>query len=631
MRLRTQILLSILGITVLAQAVFGFLAYRQITESRGDQLSIFLQYLNREVAGRFTIPGNKYVAEIYLEELRKKFSTPQSILIIQKNKRILYIAGKTDTDIGIISQRLNEAYADSDKHGLIEMSGLEYYWAVSPLPDENYQLVMLEPAGTEEMEIASALRIRLLSSGLIILWIAVWVSLLLSSKISRQLDEKNDQLEYIALHDNLTGLPNRKLLADRLEQVYLQAQKNEQSFVLFLIDLDRFKEINDTLGHPFGDELLKIIGTRLADSIRDNDTIARLGGDEFAVLLPESGLGGAQTCAKRILSKMDAPVCINGVTTESKASIGIAIYPEHGENIEILMQHADVAMYQAKKSQTGYAIYDARHNTHTVRRLQLMHDLRDAIEKKQIEVFYQPLLDATHEQVICVEGLARWHHGELGAISPDEFIPMAEQMGLIGALTFQVLEKALQAYNYWKAHDCCSPVSINLSTYCLQDMSLPEELKSIFTKYNVEASVVELEITESALMHDLSRAGKILEQLHQMGLKLAIDDFGTGFSSLNYLKKLPVDTLKIDKSFIFDMCESARDNAIVKTIIELGHNLGCRVVAEGVENRRVLENLRLLNVDVIQGFYYSKPLSSSDLIEWLQNNKKRNCSADPVN
>ncbi|VAW62831.1 diguanylate cyclase/phosphodiesterase (GGDEF & EAL domains) with PAS/PAC sensor(s) [hydrothermal vent metagenome] len=622
MRLRTQILLSVLGVTVLAQAVFGFLAYRQITQSRGDQLSIFLQYLNREVAGRFTIPGNKYVAEIYLEELRKKFSTPQSILIIQKDSRILYVAGNPGADVSIISQRLKAAYADSDKHGLIEMSGLEYYWAVSQLPDESYQLIMLEPAGTEEMEIASALRIRLFSSGFIILWIAVWISLLLSSKISKQLDDKNDQLEYIALHDSLTGLPNRKLLADRMEQVYLQSQRSGQSFVLFLIDLDRFKEINDTLGHPFGDELLKIISARLSDSIRDNDTIARLGGDEFAVLLPQSGLSGAQTCARRILNKMDAPVCINGITTESKASIGVAIYPEHGENVELLMQHADVAMYQAKKSQTGYAIYDSRHNIHSVRRLQLMHDLRDAIEKKQMNVYYQPLIDAKHGGVISVEGLVRWQHAELGSISPDEFIPMAEQMGLIWPLTFQVLEKALQAYISWKEHDCCSSISINLSTYCLQDMSLPEDLKAIFKKFALETSIVELEITESALMHDLSRAGKILEQLHQMGLKLAIDDFGTGFSSLSYLKKLPVDTLKIDKSFIFDMCESTRDMAIVKTIIELGHNLGCRVVAEGVENEQMLESLRALNVDVIQGFYYSKPLPTHELVEWFRKNRK---------
>ncbi len=606
----------------MAQVVFGFLAYRQITESRGDQLGIFLQYLNREVAGRFTIPGNKYVAEIYLEELRKKFSTPNSTLIIQNNNRILYIAGNPGIDISEISKHLSDAYSDSNKHGLIEMKGVEYYWAISYLPDENYQLVMLEPADNKEIEIASTLRVRLLTSGFVIIWIAVWVGLLLSSRISKQLDDKSDQLKHIALHDDLTGLPNRKLLADRLEQVFLHSQRNTQSFVLFLIDLDRFKEVNDTLGHQFGDELLKVVASRLSESIREDDTVARLGGDEFAVLLPQSGLSGAEMCVRRILSKMDAPVTINGVVTESKASIGIAIYPEHGDNIEILMQHADIAMYQAKKSQTGSAIYDPQYNIHSVRRLQLMHDLRDAIENKKIDVFYQPLISTIDQEVLSVEALARWQHKELGAVTPKEFIPMAEQMGLIRLLTFQVLEKALVAYTEWKSNGYNAAISLNLSTFCLQDMSLPDELGCVFKKYNIAASVVELEITESALMHDLSRAGKILEQLHDRGFNLAIDDFGTGFSSLNYLKNLPIDTLKIDKSFTIDMCKSDKDMAIVKTIIELGKNLGCRVVAEGVETSAILEKLLLLNVDVVQGFFYSKPLAADEFVDWLNDHQK---------
>ena len=619
MRLRTQIIFSILGITILAQSVFGLMAYRQITESRGDQLTIFLQYLTREIAERLTLPGNQYVSEIYLEELRKKFSTPNSTLIIQKDNQILYIAGSPHHDISLIANRLLEAYADADKHGLIELDGMEYYWAVSDLPDKQYQLVMLEPAGSEEIKIASTLRMRLLSSGFVVLWVAVWISLLLSSKILKQLDKKNEQLEHMALHDSLTGLPNRKLLADRMEQLLLQSQRNNQSFALFLIDLDRFKEINDTLGHQFGDELLVIVSQRLLESIRDNDSIARLGGDEFAVLLPQTDIKGAEFCARRILNAMDAPFNINGVTTESKASIGIAVFPEHGESADILMQYADVAMYQAKKSHSGYATYDPVHNTHSVRRLQLMNDLRDSIENKRIRVHYQPLLDAETQQLVSVEALARWQHPELGNIKPKEFIPMAEQMGLIRVLTLQILEQALIDFKHWRQLGHELKIAINISTYCLQDLSLPEELAEVLQKNQVDAINLELEITESALMHDLSRAGKILNQLSEMGLKLAIDDFGTGFSSLNYLKKLPVDTLKIDKSFIFDMCENARDRAIVKTIIELGHNLGYKVVAEGVENQKVLDSLKSLQVDFLQGYFCSYPLSADEFIGWVEN------------
>ncbi|HEB82018.1 MAG TPA: EAL domain-containing protein [Gammaproteobacteria bacterium] len=624
MRLRTQILLSVLGITVLAQLVFGFVAYRQITESRGDQLTIFLQYLNREIAERLTLPTNDYVAEIYLEELRKKFSTPKSVLIIQKDNRILHIAGKPQEDITAITDELRQAYTDKSKHGMIHLNDHAYYWAVSQLPAKGYQLVMLEPAADEEKKIASTLRFRLLSAGLIILWIAVWISLLLTTKISRQLNEKNEQLKHMALHDRLTGLSNRTLLSDRLEQLLRQSQRNEQHFALLLIDLDRFKEINDTLGHQFGDKLLKQVSQRLLKSIREEDSVARLGGDEFAILLPQTGRAGAELIARRIIHTMEEPFIIDDVSTESRASIGIALYPEHGNNSDSLMQYADVAMYQAKRSQTGYAIYDPQLNTHSVRRLRLMNDLREAIEQNRISIYYQPVLRASNRQVYCVEALARWLHPELGEITPDEFIPMAEQMGIIRRLSMQVLKQAISDSVRWKKQGYQLSISINISTFCLQDISLVEKIKNILQHYNFDASMLQLEITESALMNDLSRAGKMLDQLRRTGLQLAIDDFGTGFSSLSYLKKLPVDAVKIDKSFILDMCSNNSDNAIVKSIIELGHNLQYRVIAEGIEDERTLEQLLQMRIDAMQGFYFSKALPADELLEWLLNNHEQN-------
>jgi len=619
MKLRTQILLSILGITILAQVVFGFLAYRQITESRGDQLTIFLQYLNREIAERITLPGNRYVSEIYLEELRQKFSTPKSILFIQQNQEILYIAGNPGLNLDDISERLKEASAESNKHGLVELDKLQYYWAISILPDNSYQLVMLEPAHSDELEIASELRLRLLSSGFAIICLAVWISLLLSSKISRELDKKSQQLEHMALHDKLTGLPNRTLLADRMEQVLLQSARNKQPFALFLLDLDRFKEVNDTLGHHFGDELLKLVSKRLSGAIRENDSIARLGGDEFALLLPQTDVQGAELCANRILQAMKANYYINEVSTESKASIGIALYPEHGESSEALMQYADVAMYQAKKSQTGFAIYDPEQNTHSVRRLQLMNDLHEAIDNQDIIAHYQPIIDHKLNKVTSVEALARWTHPSLGDISPDEFIPMAEQMGLVRILTLQVLDQALNFCKKLNQSGFDTGINVNFSVYCLQDLSLPESIIQLLDQHNINAHKLELEITESALMLDLNRAGKTLSHLNDTGIRLAIDDFGTGFSSLNYLKSLPVDTLKIDKCFIFEMDISSKDKAVVKTIVELGHNLGCKVVAEGVENQTSLDNLSSLNVDAVQGFFFSQVLADDEMISWMKN------------
>ncbi len=624
MKLRTQILVSMLGLTILAQVVFGMLAYRQITESRGDQLTIFLQYLNREIAERITLPGNAYVTQIYLDELRYKFSTPKSILIIQKNKQILYHSGITSQDIDELNLQLTKAYNDSDKHGLIELDNEQYYWAVSPLPNDQYQLVMLEPAHNEEKEIASTLRLRLISSGSIIIWMAIWVSLVLSTKISGVLENKNDQLEHMALHDNLTGLPNRTSLHNKMEIVLSQSIKNNDSFALFLMDLDRFKEVNDTLGHQFGDELLKMVGKRLSDAIRNGDSIARLGGDEFAVLLPKTNLKGAELCAKRILNAMDALYSINDITTESKASIGVALYPEHGANSEILLQLADVAMYQAKKSQSGYAVYDPEQNTHSVRRLRLMNDLRIAIENNEIIPYFQPIVNHAEKTITGVEALARWHHNELGNISPEEFIPMVEQMGLIRQQTLQIIDQSLKNQNSWNSQGHNISININLSVFCLQDYSLPDEIMNILNTYNVKAEKVVLEITESALMLNIHRAVKILNKLKEIGFELAIDDFGTGFSSLNYLKILPVDSLKIDKCFISDMSENKTDRAVVKTIVELGHNLNCKVIAEGVEDEETLDSLMALNVDKIQGYYFSKPLPDHQFIIWMNQYKAQN-------
>lgn len=617
MRLKTQILISVLGITLFAQLVFGFMAYRQITESRGDQLTIFLQYLNREVADHLTLPGNADVSAIYLEELRKRFSTPDSVLLVQKNKKIEYAAGDVPEDLPELMKQLQQAYNEKDRHGLIEVKGTSYYWAVSDLPDPEYQLVMLEPAGDEEARIVSTLRNRLLSSGFIILWFAVWISLILGSKISHRLEEQNEMLEHQALHDSLTGLPNRLLLHDRINQVLLQSERQQKFFALFLMDLNHFKEVNDTLGHQYGDELLKMVSQRLQFAIREQDTIARLGGDEFAVLMPDTDLPGAELCARRMMKAMEAPFNINDVATESKASIGISLYPDHGAAAETLMQYADVAMYQAKRSHSGYAIYNPSQNRHTVRRLKLMNDIRDAIENNVITAFYQPLVNYDKHKVEGVEVLSRWHHPELGHIYPDEFIPLVEQVGLIRTLSMQILRQALKDCQLWSDRGMHLKISVNMSAQCLQDLRLPEEINSILQMYDTKPDVIQFEITESALMHDLSRARKILDVLNEMGFGLAIDDFGTGFSSMAYLKTLPVDTLKIDKSFIDDLIESQSDRAIVKTVIELGHNLRCQVVAEGVETQQALELLDDMGVDLIQGYVFSPALSADKLMVWI--------------
>jgi len=616
MTLNKQILLSILAVTILAQIVFGVLAYRQLLDSRNEQLTELLTRFSGNISQQITLADNQRDTQAYLDRLQQRFFGQDSILLIQKDGELLYRSGEAEFAYNVLLERLKEVSADH--HSLIELSDKQYYWAVSPLPDVQYELVMLEPASTADSDIASTLKLRLVTSGFVILWVAVWIGLILSSKISRELDKKNLQLQHLALHDTLTGLPNRTLLNDRIERILFDAKRHQQSFALFLIDLDRFKEINDTLGHHFGDKLLKVVSVRLKESVRLNDSIARLGGDEFAVLLPHTDYKGAELCANRILYAMSKPFVIDNITTESKASIGISIFPEHAQEADELMKYADIAMYQAKQSQSGFALYDPEQNKHSVRRLRLMSDLRDAVKNQNIHLAYQPVVDTTSQDLAYVEALARWDHPELGGIPPDEFISMAEQMGLINVLTMQILDQSLKDLARWNKQGYDFGVSVNLSVYSVQNLSLPDDIQALLQMHGVAAEKVQLEITETALMQDLARAGKVLSALSELGVQLAIDDFGTGFSSLNYLKKLPVDALKIDRSFISDMCTDQTDRAVVKTVIELGHNLDCQVVAEGVEDQSTLDLLDQMSVDKLQGYFISKPIGKYDLEAWLQ-------------
>lgn len=617
MTLNKQILLSILGVTILAQIVFGVLAYHQILDSRSDQLTAFLHRFAGDVAEQLILPDSRQDSQVYLDGLRQKFFSQGAVLLIQKDDEFVFSSAEPGFAFDVLSEKLG-AISTEGQHGQIDISDQRYYWAASQLPDVQYRLYMLEPSSDEDSHIASTLRLRLFTSGLVILWVAVWIGLILSSKISRELDKKNIELQHLALHDTLTGLPNRTLLNDRIERVLVDAKRYQQSFALFLIDLDRFKEINDTLGHQFGDKLLKLVSVRLNESVRDNDSIARLGGDEFAVLLPHTDLEGAELCANRILFSMNKPIVIDNITTESKASIGIALYPDHGQEADELLKFADIAMYQAKQSQSGFALYDPEQNIHSVRRLRLMNDLRAAVKNKTVHLAYQPIIDTTSKKVTYVEALARWDHPEFGSIPPHEFISMAEQMGLINILTMQILNQALIDLKRWHKQGYEMGVSVNLSVYSLQNLSLPDDIQALLKTHGVDAEKMQLEITETALMQDLNRAGKILNALSELGFQLAIDDFGTGFSSLNYLKKLPVDVLKIDRSFISDMCTDETDRAVVKTIIELGHNLDCQVVAEGVEDQSTLDLLGQMGVDELQGYFISKPVGKYDLELWFK-------------
>jgi diguanylate cyclase (GGDEF)-like protein len=433
-----------------------------------------------------------------------------------------------------------------------------------------------------------------------------------------QLKELYESLEQMAFTDALTGLPNRVLFQDRLQQMILGARRDHKPFAVFIMDLDRFKDINDTLGHHVGDVLLKEVATRLRTKLRESDTVARMGGDEFAVLLPTAGEKHAAMAARMLLQALRLPFDIEEHRLDIGASIGIALYPDHGVEATTLVQRADVAMYAAKQGGSGHAFYEQRLDRHSSTRLALMGELRRAVELEQFELHYQPKIDLGTSRVMGIEALVRWRHPREGLVLPDMFIHLLEQSGLIKSLTPWMLNEAMTLSRRLQEQGLLLTISVNLSVRDLQDMNLADTLAEQLAAHRLDPAMIELEVTESAVMTEPERALQMLARLAEMGFRLAIDDFGTGYSSFAYLKKMPVNTLKIDKSFVIGMGRDENDAAIVRTSIELAHNLNIRIVAEGVEDETTLERLKKLGCDAAQGLHVSRPLPEGELLVWLR-------------
>ncbi len=423
-------------------------------------------------------------------------------------------------------------------------------------------------------------------------------------------------LRYQALHDALTDLPNRVLLYDRLQQALREAQREGRSLALLLMDLDRFKEVNDTLGHHVGDKLLQQLARRLTALLRESDTVARLGGDEFSVLLPFADAEEALFIAHKIIAAMEPPVVVEGHALSARLSVGVALYPDHGASASLLMQRADVAMYLAKRTGGGVVVYNKKKDPHSLRQLEISNELQEAIRKGQLRLHYQPKVDLRRHRVIGLEALVRWQHAKHGLLMPDEFVPLAEQTGLIKPLTLWVVRQALRDYQV-HLQGRALPVSINLSMLNLADPDFAESLKRVLEEASGPAVQLKLEITETSLMDEPEQVIDAMQRLRELGLSLSIDDFGTGYSSLAYLKQLPVSELKIDKSFGQSLLKDENSEVIVRSTIELAHQLGLEVVAEGVESQESYQRLEQLGCDLVQGFYVARPMPLERFDEWL--------------
>lgn len=431
-----------------------------------------------------------------------------------------------------------------------------------------------------------------------------------------------EQLRYQLLHDNLTDLPNRTLLLEILGDFIEKAAKAQQELALIVLDLNRFRDINDTFGHVEGDRLLSEIACRLRKVINDPGTIACLGGDEFAIVLPTSKSEIIIETLAALKTTLEEPFTIEHHTLQIDASMGISLYPAHGDDPITLLRKADVAMFAAKRTHQPFAYYESEHDQNTAQRLELISGLRHAALANEFMLYYQPKAQTGTGIVQCVEALIRWQHPAHGLIFPDRFIPLAEQSGFITSLTMWTVERAMRQYQDWQARGIELEIAVNLSMWDLHDPTFPARIAALFAQYDVPPCRIRMEVTESAAMSDPDLTISVLKRLAALGINCSLDDFGTGYSSLTYIKKLPIDELKIDRSFIQHIIDTPADEAIVSSTITLAHSLGLHVVAEGVEDAHTMELLDALGCDIAQGYHLSRPLPPEEFVRWLHKRER---------
>jgi diguanylate cyclase (GGDEF)-like protein len=611
--LKYRLLVNFIAVVLIAVAVFGVIAYQISEELTVDAV--------RETVRDASSLSGEAIALVRRAE-RQGLDLRHEAPLAHDDGHIVMLV---DADHRLLSRvpdhaqhwPLTEMLRGGDASGNLEHDGEHYAWSRVALPPTSHHLLYAARIAGETRRGLSRLAARLTVTGLVVMWAAVWVALILATMVSRRLDAQTRALQHQATHDSLTGLPNRTLLHERLTQAIRTADAKSRSVSLIVMDLDRFKEINDTLGHPVGDRLLQAIGERMRTSLWGSDTIARLGGDEFALLLPLADSSHTTQVIDKIFKVLAEPFVIEGMSFEVEASLGVAVYPEDGRNAIELISHADVAMYLAKRRGERAVRYEAGLDPHSVERLQLMGDLRRAAERGELSLYYQPKIESRGQRLAGAEALLRWRHPQLGMVPPDRFIPQAEQTGIIKPLSLWVLDEALRQCAAWEASGLTVPVSINLSARLVQDTQLPEAVAAALERHALRPELLKIEITETAIMSDPTRAMQVLTALDALGVGLSIDDFGTGYTSLAQLKRLPVDEVKIDRAFVMSMLRDANDAIIVHSIIELAHNMNRVVVAEGVENRKVLDALVAQRCDEVQGYYFSRPLPAAEFADWV--------------
>jgi diguanylate cyclase (GGDEF)-like protein len=612
MNLGRKLFLAFISASLFGITLFGYITYQTTRNAQLEELASSTSASAQQLATLLAGQNNEQIQSSLQQLVSRKHDTPYDVVVTDQQGKVVFVVNRqinADFIDSLIKNEPASNYTEVGKHYLL--------WSIQDIPDTNLKLYLLrklEKSGFGSFIKSSG--VPLIIASLILLWLAIWGAMILTS-LYRRLETQRQELEYQTLHDGLTDLPNRTCLVEQTEERLKKPLPNGKSHAMVVLDINRLKEINDTLGHYAGDTLLCMVANRLRNIIRGDDILARIVSDEFALLLTGVTQEVALAVTSRIQDSLNEGFKLDGHEFYLGASIGIAFYPDHALDAISLIKQGELAMYAAKNIGIGITIYDQTHNTSTLEQLKLVNDLRTDLENKNIRLYFQPKMDLHSGQPVSLEALARWEHPDHGHIATSRFIHIAENTGLINPLTYWVMEHAMQRSQQLQERGLRLNMAINLSVWNLQDLEIVDYLRSLLEQHDIEPSRVTLEITETAMMVNQKRALSTLNQLHRLGVNLSIDDFGTGYSSLAYLKRLPLNEVKIDKSFVKSMRNQSSDSSMVRAIIDLAHDLNLNVVAEGAESGDIVKILQELDCDQAQGSYYANAMPFDDLIEWL--------------
>jgi diguanylate cyclase (GGDEF)-like protein len=614
--LRWRLLFGSVSLAVIVSAIFISVAY-ELSSDLGDSIELENTH---ELAAHIETHLSLNTSELSLNPTSSEYFKNKHLFssISDQVKRIeVWFAEEHITVRPFVSDAypttvIQVSKLNAESSGFIENEGGRFSWAYKVNSDSGVSVLIVRQVDTLSRALEYVAQ-RLSITAFLTFWLAVWAALVMSALIAKRFEKSNQKLSFMATHDDLTGLPNRYQLMSVLNKFLdnakaLEANSERSTGALMLIDLDKFKEVNDTMGHSAGDKVLASISERLIDSVGTGAEVFRYGGDEFIVWLKGADCAASEILAKQIVKDFRQPLLIENNQFEVGASVGVVCYPKHGKTIENLFKHADIAMYHAKKLRLGYQLFNQALSAKSKLWVKLKGQLNNALGQNQFTLYYQPKVNLTSKEITGVEALVRWEHPEEGLLTPGTFINMVEQSSIVHKFTRYVLQQAILQCRLWLNEGIRISIAVNLSPYNLRDKKLIPFLRQQLLAHQVPAGLIEIELTESGTMLDVNAAQTMLLQLRAEGVKLSIDDFGTGMSSLAYIKKLNVNYIKIDRSFITNIQSDHRDEAIVKSILSLCADLDKQVIAEGIETLEQAEKLSSLGCNLGQGYYFGKPV-----------------------